>query len=198
MFFHDYNYIRVFCTDACLWRHTGDGEYWRLAASLRVSDIITLTTDIVGHGVGSRGILIVARLVNYCSRGRESVDNHYTTLIQLYSINVHHSRIKSDNNSVQSPTSDHNVGDSYFRPRLSCVINQSPAWPLAPVWGNWRPHFGIILSCEPGDGARDNESCDNVHMTTSSHRSSAQMNGPTLTDTSPVTSLISQPAIGDN
>ena len=142
----------------------------------------------MGQGEASRGILIVARLVNYCSRGRETVDNHYTTLIQLFSINVHHSRIKSDNNSVQSPTSDHNVGDSYFRPRLSCVINQSPAWPLAPVWGNWRPHFGIILSFVPRDGALDNESCDNVHMTTSSHRSSAQMNGPTLTDTSPASS----------
>ena len=47
--------IRVFCTDACLWRHTGDGEYWRLAASLRVSDIITLTTDIGEHGGGQPG-----------------------------------------------------------------------------------------------------------------------------------------------
>ena len=153
-----------------------------------MSDIITLTTDIGGHGGGSRGILIVARLVNYCSRGRETVDNHYTTLIQLYSINVHHSRIKSDNCSVQSPTSDHNVADSYFGPRLSRVINQGPAWPLAPVSGNWRPHFGIILSCVPRDGARDNESRDNVHMTTSSHRSSGQMNGLTLTSPAPASS----------
>ena len=32
------------------WRHSGDGGDWRLAASLRVSDIITLTTDIGGRG----------------------------------------------------------------------------------------------------------------------------------------------------
>ena len=48
-----YNCI-LLCTDACR-GGTGDGENWRLAASLRVSDIITLTTDIGGHGGGQQG-----------------------------------------------------------------------------------------------------------------------------------------------
>ena len=44
----------MLCTDAC-GGGTGDGENWRLAASLRVSDIITLTTDIRGLGGGQQG-----------------------------------------------------------------------------------------------------------------------------------------------
>ena len=44
----------MLCTDAGC-GGTGDGENWRLAASLRVSDIITLTTDIGGLGGGQQG-----------------------------------------------------------------------------------------------------------------------------------------------
>ena len=62
----------MLCTDAGC-GGTGDGENWRLAASLRVSDIITLTTDIGDMGESrGRGILIAASLVNYCSGGQHS------------------------------------------------------------------------------------------------------------------------------
>ena len=54
---------------AALWR-------WRKLETGGKSpgDIITLTTDIgdMGESRGSRGILIVASLVNYCSGGQHS------------------------------------------------------------------------------------------------------------------------------